>query len=966
MNIFRSLRASYPAFIAPVIILLLLIGNITPAQAALAGEWARTASDLEPDPLIHYGQLDNGMRFAVMPNQTPAKQASIRLLFDVGSKHEYDDEQGLAHFLEHMAFNGSKNVPEGEMVKILERHGLAFGADVNAYTSYDQTVYQLDLPNVKSDTINTAFMLMREIASNISLNADAIDRERGVVLAEKRRENVHALRTRNARLEFAYPGTRILARSPIGTEKTILAMTAEQMKRFYRAFYRPERAFFVVVGDFNPDQIAQEIQKTFADWQALGDARDTTYAQDPAQIGTDTTIAGHFQNENGTTSVGLSLTTPYKAKPDTRENRKKSALTFAANAILGTRYSNLQQQGKAAYLGAGASVSSFNKIATSAFLGVNVEDSKWEAGFRDALLEWKRVLSHGYSQAELAELLANLRTRYEYSVNSADKRPTAGLANYILSAYVNEKVAVTPQTQLDLFNEFSQSVTPEALLAEFKTLWSGAPAKLFLVSEGLTPDADAKLLAAYQDSLDLVLDKTKEKAQQTFAYTDFGTPGTIAERHTVKETSSTAIRFENNVMLNIKKTDFQQETVHLSLRFGGGLLSVPKEQPGLTTLFARTFSAGGVKAHSATDLQRLLAGKTASANIGAGADHFGFQGAVTPQDLLLQLQLWAAYITAPAYREEPIVQYRRSLDSVYHALDNTAGQVARYQIGRLLYSGDKRFYLPPKDAISRLTASDIKNFIGEPLAKSAIELTIVGDIDIEETIKAVAATFGALPMREANPRPYKSGRIVTFPAAGRAQLYHKGSDDQAIYRVYWPTADFTNIVQSAHLDILGAVFNNRLRETVREKLGASYGPNVSNVESDVFPGFGYMVAAIDIKPDDIAKIRTVITTEIASMIADGFTDDEIERARQPLLESIQNAEKSNGHWLGRISTSVSDPASVKTLAISIEAWSNATSPQLQALVSEFLKPETAFEVSILPASMNPENGATAQNTQAAN
>ena len=382
MKFFAS-AAKFLALFAASIILTPTLG----IAAALPTVWPHEKSDLHPDPKITYGILDNGLRYAVMPNQTPEKQASVRLLIDVGSKHEYDDERGMAHFIEHMAFNGSANVGEGEMIKMLERHGLAFGADANAYTSYEQTVYQLDLPNMKPETIDTVLMLMRETAGNLTFDADAIERERGVVLAENRRTNIHAQRTADARLAFSYPGTRMLERRPIGTEAGISSVTREQMVRFYQQFYRPENAFLVIVGDFTLGEMDTKIKAVFSNWQSVGEPRDTRYSADPAIFKTNKPLAQHFVNGKDRTSVSILLSTDYREQNDNSRVRLKGLWEYAGNAVLNNRLQNLRLDGKAAYLGAGASISNFNKIARSAYLGLFLEEDKWEAGLEDAITE---------------------------------------------------------------------------------------------------------------------------------------------------------------------------------------------------------------------------------------------------------------------------------------------------------------------------------------------------------------------------------------------------------------------------------------------------------------------------------------------------------------------------------------------------------------------------------------------------
>lgn len=244
-----------------------------PAEQPLEpGQWPQARSDVAVDPSIRFGALPNGLRYAIRKQSVPAGQAAIRLRVDAGSLMETDAQQGLAHFLEHMAFNGSKAVPEGEMVKILERLGLAFGADTNASTNFDETIYKLDLPRTNDETVDTALMLMREAAGALILDQGAIDRERGVVLSEERARDTPAYRVYTQRLDFFLKGQLPPSRYPIGKVQVLETASADAFRAFYSSYYRPERTVIVAVGDFDVDLMESKIKARFGDWAAAGPA----------------------------------------------------------------------------------------------------------------------------------------------------------------------------------------------------------------------------------------------------------------------------------------------------------------------------------------------------------------------------------------------------------------------------------------------------------------------------------------------------------------------------------------------------------------------------------------------------------------------------------------------------------------------------------------------------------------------
>ena len=246
------------------------IAQAPAATASVDGQptdpWGQTLSDIPADASVRFGVLPNGMKYAIMRNATPPNQAALRLRFDAGSLSETDAQKGLAHFLEHMAFNGSNNIPEGEMTKRLERLGLSFGGDTNAFTSFDQTAYTLNLPNTTDEVVETSLFVLRETASELLFDAAAVDAERGVIVGEERTRDVPGLRAAKAQFAFLAPGQRLADRFPIGDLNIIRTAPRDEFVDFYRKYYRPERATMIAVGDFDIDKMEAQIKAAFSNW----------------------------------------------------------------------------------------------------------------------------------------------------------------------------------------------------------------------------------------------------------------------------------------------------------------------------------------------------------------------------------------------------------------------------------------------------------------------------------------------------------------------------------------------------------------------------------------------------------------------------------------------------------------------------------------------------------------------------
>jgi zinc protease len=313
--------------------------------------WGHEGSDLRPDPAVRYGVLPNGMRYAVLRNATPPGEVSMRFRFAVGKVYGPDDQHGLAHFIEHMAFNGSTNVPEGEIMKRLERVGLRFGADSNAATGPGQTVYQLDIPAATPEKLEVAFLYMRELASELNFKPAALERERGIIQSEERSQYTPSRLSQIERLSFWLRGQLAARRQTIGDAKAIASGQRETFLDIYRRYYRPEFATFVVVGDVDVDQMEAEIRRRFSDWKAVGPAGE---APDYGVFAPRAVEAKVFTSPGVASSTSLAWLRPYSGRPDSRAERIREIRELLALSTLNRRFARLVEAGGAPFLRAGA------------------------------------------------------------------------------------------------------------------------------------------------------------------------------------------------------------------------------------------------------------------------------------------------------------------------------------------------------------------------------------------------------------------------------------------------------------------------------------------------------------------------------------------------------------------------------------------------------------------------------------
>ncbi len=928
----------------------------TPAYPqAVAAAWGFDKSDLQPDPAVRYGVLDNGMRYAVRHNETPKDSAVVRLVFDIGSMAEEEDQRGLAHFTEHMAFNGTTNVSEGEMVKILERYGLAFGADTNAFTSYDRTGYTLDLPNVEPELIDTALFLMRETASEILFEPEAVDRERGVVLAEMRTRDGYSRRSFENRIKFLLPDTKLASRSPIGTEEVLKNAPATRLRDFYEKYYTPARATLVVVGDIDVDMLEKQIKQKFGDWKAKnGEAPDPGYGNiDWNRKGLSNEFTDPALGEN----ILLVSLSPYIKRPDTAAERRQNLLRNIGYSIINRRIGRAIRSGKMPFTSAGIGSSDIFEIGRQTAMTVSAKDGDLAEGLAAAEKIFRTALTYGFTDREIAEQIANYRTGQENAVKAADTRRSSGLAQALLNAATSDSIVTTPQSSLARFNASVPLITAENVLAALRKDFSEPENPLIHVTSktGVKGGPEA-LRKVYLASRSEKIEPPEDDGFEEFAYSDFGPSGKVVNDGRIEDLGIRTVTFENNVRLNIKQTDFEDDTVRISLRIDGGELLDTKENPH-ATLLMNIYNSGGLEAHSVDDLLSLLAGRSVTFSFGAGADYFGGYVATTPDDMELQLQLLAAYMTAPGYREEALVRYRKSIPNFYARLNATPGSALGNQLGGILSDNDPRFSMAPRKAFETADFDMLRAAISERLQNGAIEIGIVGDISEEDAIVAIAKTFGALPERENAFRTYDENRIRAFTSDRTVRrAYHTGKENQAILNLYWPTTDDEDHKRDASLSILSSILRLRLTDSLREELGAAYSPGASSFTSSLYPDYGYLSIGSSVDFQDLDKVYEAIIKIVTDIRETPPTADEMDRARKPILEGIIDARRENGRWVRLVDEAQSEPSALVRFRDAESVYRSVSPQDVSAMARTYLQPENALRIEAVHESKKPANG----------
>jgi len=923
-----------------------LASSATPT-AAPATSWPQATSDVAPDPAVRFGVLPNGMRYALQKNATPPGQASFRLRFDTGSLMEADDQRGLAHFLEHMAFNGSKTVPEGDMIKILERLGLAFGADTNASTNFDETIYKLDLPRTDEETVNTSMSLLRDAASELLIDPAAVDRERGVVLSEERTSDSPGYRAYKARMEFMMRGQRPPQRLPIGTVEVLKGAPASRIADFYKAYYRPERATFVAVGDFDLDAMEARIKARFGDWKGQGPAGPDPVLGPVAKRDTEAKVVV----EPG---VGLSLQMTWVSPPrldrDTLAQRRKDIIETLGFAVLSRRLQAMGRGADAPFISAGALEGDQLRAIHAVTLIATPRPNNWQAALEALDQEQRRLVRFGVRQDELDREIEEYRTAYKAAVAGAATRRTPGLANSIVGTLSDREVVTDPAQDQAIFDEAVKDLKADRVSAALKDAFGGSGPLLMLITPTPVTGGEATVVQAYTQSQTVAVTAPTAPGVNVWPYASFGEPGKVAETRDVADLDTVFVRFENGVRLTVKPTKFRDDQIVVSVRIGDGLQALPKDRQGVDWA-SSAFIEGGLKQISSEDYERVLASKNISASFGVGDDAFTLGGRTRPEDLEVQMQLLAAYATEPGWRDAAFARIKTYGSTLHDQYDATDGGVVQRDLQGLLHGGDRRWTFPSRAEIASSSLAAFRAGIEPGLMNGPIEVVVVGDTTVEKATAAVAATFGALPPRPPQPPPPAVARQVSFPAptAQPVVLTHKGRADQAMAYVAWPTSDFfANPTLARTTSMLAQVMSLRLLDELREKQGATYSPSAGSTNNMVWPGWGYIAASVEVPPDKVDGFFADVGKIAAALRDQPVSADELARAKKPLLDGLQRSRETNEYWLGQLSGAQKEPRKLDALRSVVAGYERVSAADIQAAARLYLRDDKAWKLVARP------------------
>ena len=904
--------------------------------------------DARGDPPIRAGTLANGIRYVILRHQSPPHEVSLRLRIGAGSLQEPEGQNGVAHVLEHMAFRGSTHVPETEIWRTLARLGLAFGADSNAFTTTSQTNFQFDLPEADPAAVSTGLMLMREIASELTLSPQALNDERHVVMAEARLTDSPRAQAERAQTAFWFGDQPAAGRDAMGDVDFIERVNADQLRAFYNAFYRPERATLLVVGDVDPDAIEAEIRSRFADWQGKGPPGADPAIATPPEAGPRSQL---FVQSGAPSSIRLAWIAPKTMDQTSRAAQRDQRLAELALRVLNLRLNS--QDGR--YLIASASRRQLPPLADVTLLSIDGPPDQWRGSLEAAERVRRQLLRYGTTEAEIEREAGEALQAWQTATTAAATRPSSAIANAMLAKIDNGEALASPADELAMAAETYDKVGPRQVDAAMRALFRGDGPLVFLSSPQPVAGGEAAVARAVADTEAApvaVPALTPSSAAPVWPYADFGSAGVVVERREAADLGTSLIRFQNGVRLTVRPSAYGGGQIQVQVSLGHGRLDLPRDR--MSAIWAAdsgVMDAGGLRGLGRADIRRALASSVYSFSFNTADDGFNLTGATRPADLLVQLQVLAAYAVAPGWRAGAFERIQSLYAELLPQFEASPGGALGDFVGGLLHGGDPRWASPSMRDVAAGRPRDLRDLLERTLAVGDVEITVVGDVTVEQAIQAVAKTFGALPVRSPTPSPPPEAYVTRFPEPTETPVvrYHGGHADQALALAAWPIGDaYARGPNLADARVLQQVLNNRLIERLRIADGATYTPRTGLEASRTFPGFGYLYAAASVAPAQTGLVFDRIGAIAADLRATPVSVDELERARKPALAALQRARETNSFWLDALSHAQTDPRRLDLIRSAAPDLLAVSAADVQRAAQAYLLDARTWKLVIVP------------------
>lgn len=908
------------------------------------------SAPLPTDPRLNTGVLANGMKYIVVKHSNPPGRVNMYVHISSGSMNETDKQRGIAHFLEHMAFNGSENFAPGTVINFFQSMGLNFGQHQNAFTSFDQTTYILSLPDTKPETLDKGMLFFADVAGRLLLDPTEINNERGIILEEKTARSSSGQRIMDQTFPKMFPGSRIGSRIPIGLEETIKGVQRQDFVDYVSKWYQPSNMTLIFVADAEPDMIIEHIKKNF---ESVG-AKTPTPIDEPINVSAYSDDGAIIAQDAEVTEADIAMMRVAGArKPSTTVgDMRRDVVEQIAYSVFGKRIADKLSDGGTSYTSASAFGQSMFNAAFMSQCSASGEPGKWREMLTELGADVQQARLHGFTQREVDLVKKEMVSRAETAVQRESTVPAGFLIRRINNDVSSQEPTLSAQQSLELMKSVLPSITPEEVSMAFTSQFEPKNVRFMLtLPSSVSAPSEAELLNLGKQAFSVTPGKKAEVARATSLMETLPTPGTYVSTSVHDATGIATGQLNNGVTVHHRFMDIQKDSVNVTITLAAGEIQETAKDRGISQTASLAWQQRATSTLSSQDIRELMTGKKVNVRGGAGSDTMTLSISGSPADLETGFQLAHLLLTDPKIEQSVFdqakVQIKQWIEGRKLDCEGVFGELLPVM---MFGENEPRVRMLEADQVDAMSIDAAQTRLNNMIKTAPIEVTVVGDIDKGRAMELCAQYLGSLPARETiGEKTLASLRQISRPTTNReVKREVKTETAKAIVMTGFYGADADKTVDSRTLQAAAQIIRSRCIQILREDQQLVYSAGVFSRPGREYPGYGVFAIQSSTAPEKCDKLSIEAWKVLDDFAASGPTDEEVTTMKKQMANLLDEQFKQPGFWSQRTGEMAYRAMNADDIMTMQPFYQELTAAQIKEVFNKYYTPEAKMTLIVTP------------------
>ncbi|MCH4553045.1 M16 family metallopeptidase [Aestuariibaculum lutulentum] len=920
----------------------------------VASVFCVTAQDLsQPLPVdqsIKKGVLPNGMTYYIKSTDVVKDAASYYIIQNVGSILENENQRGLAHFLEHMAFNGTEHFPGKGILNTLQKHGAVFGKDINAYTSFDETVYNLSNIPTKDGLVDTSLTVLQDWSNYLLLTDEEIDNERGVIKEEWRTRQNGQMRLYEVSMPITYNHAKYADRMPIGLMSVVEGFEYKALRDFYHDWYRTDLQAIAVIGDIDVAEIEQKIIDRFSKIPAVENPKERYTVDIPDNE--DMMFSFGMDPEVSSASISFGIRHKKSLADETVADLKQSLLESMAISALSSRIREVSQKPEATFLSGRVGYSGLSRTSKVFSMSIYPKPNQQKEALKEVLTEVVRAVKFGYTQSEIDRAITIFDNSYQNQIAKKDDKGHKSIESAIQSNYLSNSTISDVEKEYEIAKQLFAKITAEDVHNTIKRLYAKHNRFVNVTGvegqDNITETEVRQIIASVEN--DNTIEAYTEALEGKTLVSDLNiVPGSISKISHEDKVGATTFVLSNGVKVHYKFVDKQKDIVSLNAVSYGGESLLSDADLVSANFVTGMVSMSGLGDFNATDLKKVLAGKTANVKVGLGDISESVSGSSNTKDVETMLQLVHVYFVKPRFDENAYKVLESNLDNYLLRRGKDIGEKMKDSLTYALYGKNnpkKRIF--DQKYIDEVSFDRIKAIYADRFADASdFEFFIVGDVKEEQLKPLLEKYIASLPTHNTK-ESYKDNSVEWVANTIDKDIYIAMEDPKASVNVVYKKEMPYVKKNAVYTSVLGDMLQLRVTETVRESEGGAYSPRAGASFSREPQSAAYVSFSFDCNPDMADRLVDIVKNELQKIANGTINEEDLNKTRTNYLKENEQAKDNNGYDMAmltryfRYNENINDPKNF------VDIVKNMTAKDIQKMAKQILKGGKSYEIIFKP------------------